>query len=206
MTRSLIIVTAAILAAGVFAGVQPLSAAERRAISPAAAEEVPNWQARWELARTLAHAKRYDESLTEYRRLLKERPGLSKARVEMAKVLAAQGKKQDVLAALEGVDPGQLDTDSLLVMADMWRDRRSYEKAAPFYRAYLAKRHDDHRARLRYAEMLSWDKQYDESLSQYRIILDAMPDDTQVRRKYAMVLTWAKRYDEAAAELRRTLK
>lgn len=203
------IVAAVIISGVIFADVHLLGAAgaaKGRAISPASAEEVPDWQARWELARTLAYARRYDESVAEYRKLLKERPGLSKARIEMAKVLASQGKRQDVLGALEGIDPGQLDTDSLLVMADMHRDRKSYGKAAAFYRAYLAKRKDDHRARLRYAEMLSWERQYDESLSEYRIILAALPDDVQVRRKYATVLTWAKKYDEAAAELRRTLK
>ena len=193
----------------VFIGFNTADAADAgkgRTVSPALAEEVPDWVARWELARTLAYAKRYDQSVAEYRKLLKEKPGLVKAQIEMAKILVAQKKNQEALAALQGVDAGQLDTDSLLAMADMCRDRKSYDKAAPYYRSYLAKRPDDHRARLRYAEMLSWEKHYDESLSEYRVILAALPDDMQVRRKYAMVLSWAKRYNEAAEELRRTLR
>lgn len=177
-----------------------------RALSPVSAEEVPDWLARWELARTLAHAKRYDESLTEYRRLLKEKPGLVKARVEMTRILFLQKRDAEALASLEGIDPRELDTGSLIAMADMYRDRKTYQKAALLYRAYLAKKRDDYGARLRYAEMLSWEKHYEESLAEYRVILAAQPDDMQVRRKYAMVLSWSKKYDEAAKELRRTLK
>jgi tetratricopeptide (TPR) repeat protein len=208
MMRRSIIIAAAIFALSVFADTRCLAGETKtgRAVSPASAEDVPNWEARWELARTLAYAKRYDESVAEYRKLLKERPGLTKARVEMAKILFQQKKDQDALAALEGVDKQQLDAGSLLVMADMYRDRKSYERAAALYRAYLAKRPDDHAARLRFAEMLSWEKHYDESLSEYRVILAALPDDVQVRRKYAMVLSWAKKYDESAKEFRRTLK
>ncbi len=208
MMRRSIIIAAAILALSVFADARCLAGETKtgRAISPASAEDVPDWEARWELARTLEYAKRYDESVAEYRKLLKERPGLTKARVEMAKILFRQKKDRDALAALEGVDRQQLDAGSLLVMADMYRDRKSYERAAPLYRAYLAKRQDDHAARLRFAEMLSWEKHYDESLSEYRVILAALPDDVQVRRKYAMVLSWSKKYDESAKELRRTLK
>jgi len=175
-------------------------------VSSVPAEEIPDWLARWELARTLGYAKRYDESVAEYRKLLKERPDLPKARIEMAKVLFWQKKDQEALAVLEGVDARQFDVDSLLLMADLYRDRKSYGKAAPLYREYLQKRTVDDAARLRYAEMLSWEKRYDESLAEYRTILTRLPDDAQVRRKYALVLMWAKRYGEAAAELRKTLK
>ncbi len=117
-----------------------------------------------------------------------------------------QKKAGEALAVLEGVDARQLDVDSVLLMADLYRDRKSYDRAAPLYREYLGKRPGDNPARLRFAEMLSWEKQYDQSLAEYRKILAALPGDVQVRRKYAMVLMWSKRYGDAAAELRRTLK
>ncbi len=162
--------------------------------------------ARWELARVLSYAGRHEESVTEYRKLLKEKPDLPKARIELAKVLFWQKKAGEALTVLEGVDARQLDVDSVLLMADLYRDRKSYDRAAPLYREYLGKRPGDNPARLRFAEMLSWEKQYDQSLAEYRKILAALPGDVQVRRKYAMVLMWSKRYGEAAAELRRTLK
>ncbi|HNT43607.1 MAG TPA: tetratricopeptide repeat protein [Syntrophorhabdaceae bacterium] len=174
--------------------------------SPVEGQEIPDWMARWELARVLSYAGRHEESISEYRKLLGEKPDLSKARIEMAKVLFRQKKGAEALGALEGIDARQLDADSVLLMADLYRDRKSYDRAAPLYREYLEKRPGDNAARLRLAEMLSWEKQYDRSLAEYRKILAALPGDVQVRRKYAMVLMWAKRYGEAAAELRRTLK
>lgn len=178
----------------------------RPGTSPAAGQEIPDWMARWELARVLSYAGRYEESVTEYNKLLKERPDLSKAKIELSKVLFRQKKGGEALAVLEGIDARQLDADSVLLMADLYRDRKSYDRAAHLYREYLEKRPGDNPARLRFAEMLSWEKHYDESLAEYRKILAALPEDVQVRRKYAMVLMWSKRYGEAAAELRRTLK
>lgn len=192
-----------------FAGPLDLFAREnsgRPDASPAAGQEIPDWMARWELARVLSYAGRYEESVTEYKKLLKERPDLSKAKIELSKVLFRQKKGGEALAVLEGIDARQLDADSVLLMADLYRDRKSYDRAAPLYREYLEKRPGDNPARLRFAEMLSWEKYYDESLAEYRKILAALPEDVQVRRKYAMVLMWSKRYGEAAAELRRTLK
>ncbi len=174
--------------------------------SPVADREIPDWMARWELARVLSYAGRYEESVIEYRKLLGEKPDLPKAKIELAKVLFWQKKGEKALGVLEGLDTRQLDADSVLLMADIFRNRRSYDRAAPLYREYLQKRPGDNPARLRFAEMLSWEKQYDESLAEYRKILAALPGDVQVRRKYAMVLMWSKRYGEAAAELRRTLK
>jgi len=171
-----------------------------------AGQEIPDWMARWELARVLSYAGRYEESVTEYSKLLREKPDLPKARIELAKVLFRQKKGAEALGVLEVVDVRQLDADSVLLMADLYRDRRSYERAAVLYSEYLAKRPGDTPAWLRVAEMLSWEKRYDDSLAEYRKILAALPGDAQVRRKYAMVLMWSKRYGEAATELRRTLK
>jgi len=169
-------------------------------------EEIPDWVARWELARALSYAKRYDESVSEYKKILKERPDLVKAKTEMAKVLFWQGKKQEAAAILETLKPDQTDDESKLLMADLYVVQKSYKKAAPLYRAYLEKHPGNHGVRLKLAEVLSWDKQYEASLKEYRQILTALPEDIQVRRKYAFVLMWSKRYDEAANELRKTLK
>lgn len=176
------------------------------AASSGKSEEIPDWMARWELARVLSYTKRYDESVAEYKKLLKEKPDLLKAKIEMAKVLFWQGKKNDALAALETIEQDRIDDESRLIMADLYVARKSYGKAEPLYRAYLRKHPGDHRARLKLAELLSWEKRYEESLAEYRTILAALPDDIQVRRKYAFVLIWSGKKNEGAAELRKTLK
>lgn len=175
-------------------------------IAPGSGEEVPDWMARWELARILGYAKRYDESIAEYKKLLKEKPNLTKARFEMAQVLFWSKHVPESLEVLESIPAAQKTDESLLLMADLYRIRKAYGKAEPIYRDYLRKHPNDNAARLRFAEMLSWEKHYDESLGEYRKILSALPNDIQVRRKYGLVLMWAGKYDEASKELRRTLK
>jgi tetratricopeptide (TPR) repeat protein len=175
-------------------------------IAPGSAEEVPDWMARWELARILGYAKRYDESIAEYKKLLKEKPNLTKARFEMAQFLFWSKHVPESLEVLEAVPAAQQTDESLLLMADLYRIQKSYTKAEPLYRDHLRKHPDDQATRLKFAEMLSWEKHYDESLAEYRRILSALPNDIQVRRKYGLVLMWANRSDEAAKELRRTLK
>lgn len=128
-------------------------------------DEIPDWVARWELARTLTYAKRYPEALTEYKKLIAQKPGLIKPRLEMAKILFWQNRHKEAFAVLEALDPSKLDSDSLLLMADLSRSLKTYGKAAAFYQEYLRKKPDDNAARLRYADMLSWEKKYDDSLA-----------------------------------------
>jgi tetratricopeptide (TPR) repeat protein len=168
--------------------------------------EIPAWQARWELARTLTYLKRYEESLGEYRKLLQQKPDLSAARAEMANVLFWAGRPKEALAELERIPSGSLgDRDSVL-MADLYAAEKRYEQARPLYAEYLNRHPDDQAVRLKLAQLLSWTKQYEASLTEYEKILKARPEDVQVRRKYAQVLLWASRYGEAAAELRKTLR
>ncbi len=169
-------------------------------------EEIPDWQARWELARVLSYVKRYDESVAEYNKLLKEKPALYEARAEMANVLFWQGKNAEALKTLEQIPAADITGNTSVLMADLYVIQKQYEKAETLYRGYLAKHPDKHKVRLKLAQTLSWDKKYDESLAEYRTILQAFPDDIQVRRKYAFVLIWSGKHLEAAAELKKTLR
>lgn len=169
-------------------------------------QDIPDWQARWELAKVLSYSKRYDESLAEYKKLLKEKPDLYKAKVEMANVLFWQGKRTDAITLLEQMPLRSIDEDTKIVMSDIYVSQKEYKKAEPLYRAYLEKHPGDQKVRFKLAQMLSWDKRYNDSISEYKTILNAIPDDIQVRRRYAYVLIWAGRNKEAIEELRKTLK
>lgn len=172
----------------------------------AGVEEIPDWLVRWELARALSYMKRYDEALEEYATLLKARPDLMEARIERANILYWQGKGQEALRELERLPARDLPQDSRLLMAEIYRSMKRYERSVPIYREHLSKRPDDQSVRLKLAETLSWMKDYPASLKEYEIILKARPSDIHVRRKYALVLTWAGRHADAARELRATLK
>jgi len=169
-------------------------------------EEIPEWLARWELARVLSYMKRYDESVTEYRKLLREKPALAEARVEMAHALYVHGKNDEALRELESVPQKVTSDKARLLMADLYRAQKKYDQAEPLYRTYLKKNQNDLNVRLKLAELLSWSRKYDASLAEYEKILNVRPADIQVRRKYAFVLNWAGRHADAARELQKTLR
>lgn len=168
-------------------------------------ETIPDWQARWELARALSYLQRYDESLAEYRKVLALRPDDTAVRQDYGQVLLWSGRVEDSYAELSRVPAADLTPAAALALADTLVARRAYPEAEAIFRRELARNHGDHLTRLKLAEILSWTKRYDEALALYRTILEALPDDVQVRRRYALVLLWAGRVDESAAELRRTL-
>ena len=150
--------------------------------------------------------KKYDESITEYQKVLREKPDSVEARAELGRVLFWSGQRDKALKTLEMIPPERMDDQSRAVLADLYGAQKQYAKAEALYRDYLAKHPDDLSARLKLAELLSWSKRYPESLGQFEIILRARPNDLQVRRKYALVLSWAGRKAEAIKELRKTLE
>ena len=168
-------------------------------------EEIPDWQARWELARALSYLQRYDESLAEYRKVLAERPGDVAIRQDYGQVLYWSGRTAEAYAELSGVPSQALTRAGALALADTMVARGEFARAEVIYRAQSASDETDQLTRLKLAEILSWTKRYDESLALYRKILEARPGDGPVRRRYALVLLWAGRPEDSAAELRRTL-
>jgi len=183
----------------------PSQAQQVKPIQVEPGEEIPDWLARWELARVLSYVKRYDESIAEYQKVLKEKPGLMEARIEMAKVLFWKGDQTGASNILESVPAKDMTGDAKVLMADLFVAQKEYAKAGPLYRDYLESHPEDQAVRLKLADMLSWQKKYDASLAEYRKILKARPDDIQVRRRYAFVLIWAGKHADAAAELKKTL-
>jgi tetratricopeptide (TPR) repeat protein len=168
-------------------------------------DDIPDWVARWELARVLSYVKRYDESISEYRKVLKEKPGLMEAKIEMAKVLFWKGEQKAAFQILEQIPPKEVEGDTKVMLADLYVAKKDYAKAEPLYKSHLDSHPEDQGVRLKLAEMLSWQKKYDASLKEYRKILEARPDDIQVRRRYAFVLIWSGKPAEAASELKKTL-
>lgn len=169
-------------------------------------EDIPEWQARLELARLLSYRERYEESVVQYRRVLQDRPDLVEARLELARVLFWKGDTAQAEAMFASVPEGELPAEASLELADIYLAREEYDKAMDIYSDYLRIAPDNHRVRLNKARVLSWQGKYLASLNEFEIILKARPDDKQIRRQYAQVLIWAERFDEAITELEKTLK
>jgi tetratricopeptide (TPR) repeat protein len=168
-------------------------------------QEIPDWLARWELARVLSYTKRFDEALREYRRVLREKPDLSDARMEMGHVLYILQRHREALEELEKVGLGRLSAPARLLMADILTSYKRYDEAEALYRAHLAKHPTDAGVRLKLADILSWTKRYPAALEEFETLLRDRPQDTQLRRKYAFVLSWSGRHGDAARELKKTL-
>jgi tetratricopeptide (TPR) repeat protein len=168
-------------------------------------EKIPDWVARWELARCLTILKRYDEAIVDYQKLLNEKPEFHKARLECAQALVWSDKKTEADTLLEKIEASGLTLPEQGALADLYVILKKYTLAAPLYRTVLAVKPDDQTTRLKLAEMLSWEKKYVESLAEYKILLKALPEDPQIRRKYALVLIWNGQHEAAIPELRKTL-
>lgn len=169
-------------------------------------EEISDWEARLELARALSYLKRYNESIQEYQTLLQSNPSSTIARSEMAKILFYQEKEEEGLAEISKIPSEEIDDDLWILIADIQRKKKNYQKAEDIYSQILKKSPQDDKTRLKLAEMLSWDKRYQDSIDQYRMLLKHHPDDIQLRRRYAQVLTWMGKDEEAAHEWEKTLK
>ncbi len=193
------------------AGLTPLYAQSVPAVPEITAsgisdEVVPDWVARWELARCLTILKRYDEAIADYRLLLREKPNLEKAQIELAQVLHWYGQGAAAAELLKDISKDSLGPQERILLADIYVIQKEYAKAEPLYRNVLKEIPQDNRTRLKLAEMLSWDKKYAASLTEYEKLLKALPEDIHIRRKYAMVLIWDGQHEKAVPELRRTLK
>ena len=98
-------------------------------------QEISAWQARWELARLLGYDRKFEESIAQYQKLLKEKPDLWEARAELAKVLFWADRKTEALAMLESLPPGQGGGEVRLLRADLLAAAKRYPEAAALYRA-----------------------------------------------------------------------
>lgn len=168
-------------------------------------DEIPDWKARWELARLLSYVKRYPESVEAYRKVLKEKPEMVAIKSELARVLFWSGQKEHALRLFEQIPPDSFDDEARIILGDLLAYEKQYARSIAMYEDYLKTHPDHYQVRLRMAEVLGWAGRYRDAEAQYRKILDTVPDDIQIRRKYAMVLSWSGRTAEAIDELKKTL-
>lgn len=191
------------LAAGLAAAVPPPETAPEVPVTVLAVIEED--QARLELARVLAYAQRYEESLVEYRRVLEIRANPGALRAEYGQVLGWAGQIDEAKAVLLTVPEDDLSAAAAIFLADLLLGDERLGDAARLYRRALGERPEDHATRFKLARVLSWQEDYAASFAEFRRLLQALPDDVQVRRHYAQVLGYAGLVDEAVQAWRRAL-
>lgn len=184
----------------------PIDCKEEKKEEKETIEAIPDWLARWELARVLSYQKQYDESIQAYRELLQDKPDLIEAKLEMARVLYYSDHRQEALQILNDIPPEKWDDATKIFMADVYTGDKHYKEAENLYREHLEKHPEDLKVRVKLADVLSWQKRYKQSIEEYEKVLKVRPDDKQVRRKYAFVLIWMKETEKGANELKKTLE
>ncbi len=172
---------------------------------PSLEQKLPEWMARWELAKVLSYVQRYEESIAEYKKVLQEKPDLKQAKLEMAKVMAWAGHREQAQNILETFARKDLDPQTRIELADIYAAQKEYAKAISIYQAHLGKHPKKDHIRLKLAQTLSWAGEYEKSLKEYKALVDRHPEDIQLRRQYAQVLTWAERYEQAIMQYRQSL-
>ncbi|HEY6401843.1 MAG TPA: tetratricopeptide repeat protein, partial [Blastocatellia bacterium] len=102
----------------------------------ASAEIEPDVQNRLRLAGALAAAKRYDEALPLYQRILQDEPANNEARTALAAVMIESGKGAEAVAQLESLvktEPNRADLRAQL--AELYLQQAQSEKALEQYQA-----------------------------------------------------------------------
>lgn len=173
---------------------------------PVSSDDIPEWQARLELADLLSGTERFREAEEQYRKVLAVQPDNDAARQGLARVLAWTGRGNEAAGVFARLPEDRITADDRMLLADLHIGRKEYPQAVDQLEAILSQQPDADDARLKLAQVLSWDGKLDASLTQYEQLLKRRPDDIQVRRKYAQVLSWAGRNEDAIRELKRTLE
>lgn len=172
---------------------------------PVSSQDIPEWQARLELADLLAGSGRFGEAEKQYKKVLLTQPGSTAARQGLARVLAWTGKGDEAAKLFTNLPKESMTPDDRMLLADHHIGLKEYNKAIEQLDAILHEHPNANDARLKLAQVFSWDGKLKESIAQYERILKRHPDDIQIRRKYAQVLSWAGRNEDAIRELKRTL-
>lgn len=172
---------------------------------PVSSQDIPEWQARLELADLLAGTGRFEEAEAQYKKVLTAQPDSAPARQGLARVLAWTGRSDEAAGLFTKLPSERMTPDDRMLLADYHIGRKEYDKAVAQLDAILTEKPDADDARLKLAQVFSWDGKLKNSIEQYEQLLKRHPEDVQVRRKYAQVLSWAGRNDDAIRELKRTL-
>ncbi|MCG6894161.1 MAG: tetratricopeptide repeat protein [Desulfobacteraceae bacterium] len=168
-------------------------------------EEIPDWKARWELARLLSYTGKYMEAIKAYRRVLSEKPELIGARIELARVLYWNDESKEALENLSMVPDEELQDTDRILLGDLFAFQKQYGRAVTQYQHVLEAQPGRTDVRFRLAEVYTWADRFDSALEAYRQVLKGDPDNIQARRKYAQVLAWTGDREEAIRQLEQTL-
>ena len=92
------------------------------------------------------------------------------------------------------------------LLAETYLASGQHKKAIEVYREVIEKEPFNIKARISFAELLSWTKQYDDSIGEYKKVLEIAPGNIEALKKMAEVYYWKGDLDNAELTYREILK
>lgn len=158
-----------------------------------------------ERAQILNYQKKYNKSIEEYQKVLKENSDSIEAKIGLANNYLALKKYEEASSILKKIPIREQNDKTKMLIADIYIAIKKYDEAESLLREQLEKFPNDNANKLKLAELLSWEKRYQESKALFQQILIDNPEDVQVKRKYALLLIWMGELDEGTKKLKETL-
>jgi tetratricopeptide (TPR) repeat protein len=145
---------------------------------------------------------RYSEAQAALGRLLDQHPE-QLAAIKLLSGVYQQSQQPDKAIPLFARYLGlgkKLDPPAELQLAQVYRQAKRYEDAAPYYRSAAEDPKQKSVAYVELAEMRSWQGRYDEAITLCREVLRDHPSNREARLELARALGWGGNYKEAENE------
>lgn len=118
------------------------------------------------LIAVLASQQRYNDAAGWLNKYVAQNPGDAKARVELAQLLTAQGKKEDAISMLEATKSASSNPSIESALASLYLDAKQYDKAANILPSLIQKSPGDAQLRWDLGSALMHQHQYPQAESE----------------------------------------
>ena len=166
---------------------------------------------RFKLAEILSWAGRYDESITEYEKILAKSPDDIQVRRKLAFVLSW---KSDFESAIKQLNPtlatrkqktsvivdkysAVSDVDAEVMLGNLYVWTKKYNEAVEIFEKIIKKEPQNKKARIGLADVYLYSKNLPKAVENYKIALEENPTSEEIKKKYAFALNWNGDYEEA---------
>ncbi|MBW2708363.1 MAG: tetratricopeptide repeat protein [Deltaproteobacteria bacterium] len=160
---------------------------------------ITDFEARLALARILAYDDHtLNESLKEYRIILKQKPDNRVVRLEMARVLIRKGDATEALSILKSIQMMRPhDPETLVALADLEASLGHAARSRDLYMDAIRVSDQPEIMKLKFAERMNLWGDFYQAEAIYRAYLKTHPDKRAVALPLAAVLRSSERYGEA---------
>lgn len=160
---------------------------------------ITDFEARLALARILAYDDHtLDESLKEYRIILKQKPDNRLVRLEMARVLIRQGDAKEalsILGSIQAMSPN--DPETLVALADLEASLGHAARSHDLYMDAIRVSDQPEIMKLRFADRMNMWGDFHQAEAIYREYFRTHPDEREVVLQLAAALRSSERYGES---------